>query len=165
MATTFSFDIVSQVDLQEVDNAVNQALKEISQRYDFKNSKSGIDFNKGEKTITLTTDDAYKLRALKDILSARFTSRKISPRALDYKAEETALGGTIRQVANITVGLEKEKARELVQLIKKLNVRAQVQIEGDKLRVSSAKKDELQTVIQYLRNLDFPVPLQCVNYR
>lgn len=165
MASTFSFDVVSQVDLQEVDNAVNQALKEISQRYDFKNSKAGIDFNKVEKTITLTADDAYKLRALKEILSNRFVSRKISPKALAYKPEETALGGTIRQLANIAVGLEKEKAKELVQLIKKLNVRVQVQIEGEKLRVSSAKKDELQAVIQYLHSLDFALPLQCINYR
>ncbi len=165
MAATFSFDIVSQVDLQEVDNAVNQALKEISQRYDFKNSKAGIDFNKGEKTITFTADDAYKLRALKEIMSARFTSRRISPRALAYKAEETALGGTIRQLANIAVGVEKDKAKELVQLIKKLDLRVQVQIEGEKLRVSSAKKDDLQTVINYIHNLDFPLPLQCINYR
>ncbi len=165
MAATFSFDIVSQVDLQEVDNAVNQALKEISQRYDFKNSKAGIAFNKGEKTITFTADDAYKLRALKEIMSNRFTSRRISPRALDYKPEETALGGTIRQLANIAVGVEKEKAKELVQLIKKLNVKVQVQIEGEKLRVSSAKKDDLQTVINYIHNLDFPLPLQCINYR
>lgn len=165
MAATFSFDIVSQVDLQEVDNAVNQALKEISQRYDFKGSKSGIDFNKGEKTITLHSDDAYKLKALKEILSNRFVSRKISPKALAYKPEETALGGTIRQLANITVGIEKENAKELVQVIKKMNLKVQVQIEGEKLRVSSPKKDELQSVMQHLRDLDYPVPLQFTNYR
>lgn len=165
MASNFSFDIVSQVDLQEVDNAVNQALKEISQRYDFKNSKSSIEFNRTEKTITLISDDGYKLRALKDILSNRLVSRKISPRCLTYKTEETALGGTIKQIASITVGLEKEKAKELAQIIKKLNLKVQVQIENDKLRVSSAKKDDLQTVIQHFRGFEFSVPLQFINYR
>lgn len=165
MAEKFSFDIVSQVDLQEVDNAVNQALKEISQRYDFRNSKSSIEFNKSEKTITLQGDDAYKLRALKDILSSRFVSRKISPRALVYQKEEHALGDTVRQVATINVGIETEKARELVQVIKKLNLKVQVQIEGDKLRVSGAKKDDLQAVINHLRNLEFSLPLQFMNFR
>ncbi len=165
MASNFSFDIVSQVDLQEVDNAVNQALKEISQRYDFKGSNSTIQFNRTEKTITLLASDAYKLRALKDILSGRLVSRKISPRTLVYKAEEAAFGETVRQLANITMGIEKDKAKELVQIIKKLNLKIQVQIEGEKLRVSSPKKDDLQAVMEHLRNGDFSVPLQFNNYR
>lgn len=165
MASTFSFDIVSQVDLQEVDNAVNQALKEISQRYDFRGSKSTISLNKEEKTISLVGDDAFKLKALKDIIAGRLVSRKIAPRALTYKPEEHALGGAVRQVATINVGIEKEKAKELVQIIKKLNLKVQVQIEGEKIRVISAKKDELQAVIQHVSSLDYPIPLQFTNYR
>jgi len=161
----FSFDVVSEVDLQEADNAINQAKKELSRRYDFKNSKSSIEFDRKEKKITLTADDDYKLRALKDILSTGMANRKISMKSLKFNEPEKASGMSLRQTIDICTGIEKEKAKELVAGIKKLKLKAQTQIEGDKLRVSSSKKDDLQAVIEHLKNLDFSLPLSFCNYR
>ena len=161
----FSFDIVSEVDLQEMDNAVNQAKKELSQRYDFKNSKSSIDYNREEKKITLIADDDFKLRALTDILATRMAKRNISLKALKFKEPEQAFQGYLRQVADICVGIDKEKAKELVGIIKSLGLKVQTQIEGEKIRVSSPKKDELQTVIAHIRKLNFSIPLNFCNYR
>lgn len=161
----FSFDIVSEVNLQEVDNAINQAKKEIAQRYDFKNSKSSIDFNRNEKKITLIADDDFKLRALKEILGTKLAKRNVSLKALVYKEPEKAFEGTLRQLVEIAMGIDKEKARELVKVIKSLNLKVQIQIEGEKLRVSGSKKDDLQTAIAHLRSIDFPLPLSFINYR
>ena len=161
----FSFDVVSEVDLQEADNAINQAKKELSRRYDFKNSKSSIEFDRKEKKITLTADDDYKLRALKDILSTGMANRKISMKSLKFNEPEKASGMSLRQTIDICTGIEKEKAKELVAGIKKLKLKTQTQIEGDKLRVSSSKKDDLQAVIEHLKNLDFSLPLSFCNYR
>jgi cyclic-di-GMP-binding protein len=165
MATKFSFDVVSEVDLQEADNAINQAKKELSRRYDFKNSKSSIDFDRKEKSITLTADDDYKLRALKDILLTGMTNRKISIKSLNFSEPEKASGMSLRQRVDISTGIEKDKAKELVAGIKKLKLKVQTQIEGEKLRVSSPKKDDLQRVIEYLKDLDFSLPLSFCNYR
>ncbi len=165
MASAFSFDIVSEVNLQEVDNAVNQASKELAQRYDFKDSKSSFAFNRDEKKITLVADDDFKLRALKDMLATRLAKRGVSLKSLQFADEEKAFEGTIRQVADIVVGLPKEKAKELVQIIKSVNPKVQTQIEGEKIRVSSPKKDDLQAVISHLRTLDFSLPLGFCNYR
>jgi len=161
----FSFDIVSEVDLQEVDNAINQAKKELAQRYDFKDSKSKIDFNRDEKQIILVADDDFKLRALKEILATRLAKRGVSLKSLDFKEPEKAFEGYLRQVAGIAAGISKEKAKDLVQIIKGLNLKVQTQIEGEKLRVTSAKKDDLQEVISHLRGIDFPLPLSFCNYR
>ena len=161
----FSFDVVSEVDLQEMDNAVNQAKKELFQRYDFKNSKASIDFNRKEKKITLIADDDYKLRALTDILAVRMAKRKISFKSLKLNNPEKAFEGYLRQTGEICTGIEKEKAKELIAGIKKLNLKVQTQIEGEKIRISSAKKDELQAVITHLKGLDFPLPLNFCNYR
>lgn len=161
----FSFDIVSEVDLQEMDNAVNQAKKELSQRYDFKNSKSSIDYNREEKKITLIADDDFKLRALTDMLATRMAKRGISLKALKFNPPEQAFQGYLRQVADICVGIEKEKAKELTGIIKKLGLKVQTQIEGERIRVSSAKKDELQLVIAHIRTLNFSIPLSFNNYR
>ena len=161
----FSFDVVSEVDLQEADNAINQAKKELSRRYDFKNSKSSIEFDRKEKKITLTADDDYKLRALKDILSTGMANRKISIKSLKFNEPEKASGMSLRQTIDICTGIEKEKAKELVAGIKKLKLKVQTQIEGEKLRVSSPKKDHLQAVIEYLKGLDFSLPLSFCNYR
>src|SRR3989338_2028549 len=149
----FSFDIVSEVDMQEVDNAVNQAKKEISLRYDLKDSKSRIDFNRDEKKIILAADDDFKLRALKDILSTRLAKRNVSLKSLVFKETEKAFEGTLRQIAEIATGIPKEKAKELVQIIKGLNLKVQTQIEGEKVRAISAKKDDLQAVIVHLRKI------------
>ena len=161
----FSFDIVSEVDLQEMDNAVNQAKKELAQRYDFKGSKSSIDYNRDEKKITLIADDDYKLRALVDILSGRMAKRGISLKSLKFKDPEKAFEGYLRQIIEICTGIEKEKAKELTGIIKKLGLKVQTHIEGEKVRVSSPKKDELQAVIAHLRSLDFSLPLSFCNYR
>jgi cyclic-di-GMP-binding protein len=165
MASNFSFDIVSEIDLQEVDNAVNQAKKELSQRFDFRGSKSSIDYNREEKKITLIADDDFKLRSLQDILNGRMIKRNISIKALTYKEPEKAFEGTFRQVIELVSGLEREKQKELVKIIRDLNPKIQTQIEGEKIKVSSPKKDDLQVVISHLRSIDFPVALQFTNYR
>ena len=161
----FSFDIVSEVDLQEADNAVNQAKKELSQRYDFRGSKSSIEYNRDEKKITLIADDDFKLRSLTDILSTKIVKRGISLKSLNFKDPEKAFEGTLRQVIEINTGIPKEKAKDLAAIIKGLNLKVQAQIEGEKLRVSSPKKDDLQAVIAHLRAIDFPVAISFCNYR
>ncbi|MEI8176452.1 MAG: YajQ family cyclic di-GMP-binding protein [Candidatus Omnitrophota bacterium] len=161
----FSFDIVSEVDLQEMDNAVNQATKELLQRYDFKNSKSSIAYDRAEKKITLVADDDYKLRALTDILTTRMAKRGISNKALKFNDPEKAFEGHLRQVIDVTTGIEREKAKELNIIIKGLGLKVQTQIAGEKIKVSSAKKDDLQAVMAHLRALDFSIPLAFNNYR
>ncbi len=162
----FSFDIVSEVNLQEMDNAVNQANKELSQRYDFKNSKASIAFDREEKKITLIADDDFKLRALTDILATRMAKRKISLKSLKFNDPEKAFQGYLRQVVEICMGIDKEKAKELIGIIKGLRLnKVQTQIEGEKIKVSSPKKDELQAVIAHLGGLNFSIPLSFCNYR
>ena len=161
----FSFDIVSEVDLQEVDNAVNQANKELAQRYDFKNSKSSIAYDRKEKKITLLADDDYKLAALTDILATRMAKRNISLKSLKFNDPEKAFEGYLRQAVEICTGIDKERAKEVTGIIKNLGLKVQAQIEGEKIKVSSAKKDDLQTVIAHLRKIDFPLALNFNNYR
>jgi hypothetical protein len=161
----FSFDIVSEVDLQEMDNAVNQANKELNQRYDFKDSKASIAYDRKEKKLTLVADNDFKLRALTDILTTRMAKRGISQKSLKFNAPEKAFEGYLRQSVEIYTGIDKEKAKELVAIIKKLGLKVQAQIEGEKIKVSSAKKDELQSVIAHLRSLNFSIPLSFCNYR
>ncbi|MDD5096982.1 MAG: YajQ family cyclic di-GMP-binding protein [Candidatus Omnitrophica bacterium] len=161
----FSFDLVSEVDLQEVDNAVNQAIKELSQRYDFKNSKASIAFDRKEEKITLIADDDFKLRALTDILNTRLAKRGVSIKAFKFDEPEKAFEGYLRQKIEICMGIDKERAKELNAIIKGLGLKVQTQIEGEKIKVSSAKKDELQAVIAHLRGLDFSLPLHFCNYR
>ncbi|MCK9572717.1 MAG: YajQ family cyclic di-GMP-binding protein [Candidatus Omnitrophica bacterium] len=161
----FSFDIVSEVDLQEVDNAVNQAKKELAQRYDFRNSKASVDFERKEKKITLIADDDFKLRALTDMLVTRLAKRNISLKSLKFNDPEKAFEGYLRQAVDICMGLDKEKAKELAGIIKGFGLKVQAQIEGEKIKVSSAKKDDLQVVISNLRNTEFSLPLSFCNYR
>lgn len=158
-----SFDIVSKVDMQEVDNAVNQAKKEISQRYDFKGSKSEIDLK--ENTITLLADDDYKLKAVIDILQSKILKRNISLKSLDYGKEEPASGGMVRQVINIKQGIATEKGKEINKIIKDTKMKVQSQIQGDQVRVTGKKIDDLQEVIQLLKSKDLGVDLQFVNMR
>jgi len=161
----FSFDIVSEVNFQEVDNAINQAKKELQQRYDFKGTKASIEYNAEEKKITLVGDDDYKLKAVQEMLLGRMIKRGISVKALDFKEAQRAFEGTLRQIVDITSGIPRDRAAELNKIIKSLGLKVQTQVEGEKLRVSSAKKDELQTVIQHLRSIDFPIALDFTNYR
>jgi uncharacterized protein YajQ (UPF0234 family) len=165
MADKYSFDIVSQTDMMEVENAVNQAQKELTARFDFKGSKSSIELNKTEKQITLVADDEYKLKSLKDILETRFAKRGVSIKSLDYKPQENAFEGHIRQIAQIISDLPSDKAKELSKLIKDSNLKVQTQIDGPKVKVISAKKDDLQAVITYLKQSSFSLPLQFTNYR
>ncbi|MDD4908164.1 MAG: YajQ family cyclic di-GMP-binding protein [Candidatus Omnitrophica bacterium] len=161
----FSFEIVSEVDLQEVDNAVNQAAKEMSQRYDFKDSKASIAFDRKEKKLTLVADDHLKLKAVVDILTTRMAKRGISYKSLKFNEPQKAFEGYLRQTVDICTGIEKEKAKELTAIIKKLGLKVQAQIEGEKVKVSAPKKDDLQAVIEHVRGLDFPLPLGFCNYR
>ena len=161
----FSFDIVSEVDLQEVVNAVNQSCKELAQRYDFKGSKASIAFDRKEKNITLLADDDYKLRAVTDILVTRLAKRGVSLKSLKFNTPERAFEGYLRQLVDICMGIDKEKAKELTGIIKGSGLKVQAQVEGEKVKVSSAKKDELQAVIAHLKGLDFPIPLSFCNYR
>jgi len=161
----FSFDIVSEVDLQEVDNAVNQAGKELAQRYDFKDSKASIAFDRKEKKLTLIADNDFKMRALTDILATRLAKRGVSLKSLKFNDPEKAFEGYLRQAVDICMGIDKEKAKELTGIIKGLGLKVQAQIEGEKIKVSSAKKDDLQAVIAHLKGLEFSIPLNFNNYR
>ncbi len=163
MANSYSFDIVSEVDLQEIDNAVNQATKEISQRYDFKNSKTEIELLKDE--IKITSDDEYKLKAVMEILNAKLIKRGISPKTLDLGKIEKASMGTVRQVAKILEGISKEKAKDIVNEIKSSKIKVQTQIMDNKVRVTGKEKNDLQAVIALLKSKDFGIALQFTNYR
>lgn len=165
MADEFSFDVVSKLELQELENAVNQANKEIQTRFDFKGSVSRIDWDKKETKLTLYSDDEQKLKSVVDIVQGKFVKRGISLKALDFQSIENAERSTVRQVVKMKQGIESEKAKEIVRTIKDSKVKAQASIQGDRLRVTSKSKDTLQEVMQMLRSGDFGLPLQFTNYR
>lgn len=165
MAQIPSFDIVSEVNLQEVDNAVNQALKEISQRYDFKDSKTSIEFDRKEKKLVISSKDEFHLKSAIDILQTKLIKRNVPIKALAYNAVEPAAGGTVRQSISFRVGIDKDHAKTLVKVIKDTKLKVQAQIMDDQIRVSGKNKDDLQTVIATLRNVNIPIALQFVNYR
>lgn len=160
-----SFDIVSQVDLQEIDNALNQARKEINQRYDFKDSKTSVEFSPKEKRIVLQSLDEFHLKNALDVVQSRLVKRGISLKALRYGAIEPAAGGTVRQHIDLQIGISKDDAREVLKLIKSSQVKVQAQIMEDQVRVSGKNKDDLQSIITMLRNADLPFAVQFVNYR
>lgn len=161
----FSFDVVSEVDLQEADNAVNQAKKELFQRFDFKNTNSSIDFNRAEKKITLVSTDDFKMKSLGDILASKMVKRGVHLKSLTFKDPVKVFGGNLQQEVELASGISKERAKELTKIIKDLGLKVQTQIEGEKIRVFSPKKDDLQTVITHLRKIDFPLALSFTNYR
>jgi uncharacterized protein YajQ (UPF0234 family) len=166
MANPASFDITSGVDLQEVDNAVNQARKEIAQRYDFKGSKASIDFNRAENTIGLTADDEFKMTALWEILQSRLVRRGVPTKNLTPGELERAANDTVRRVITLQQGIPTEAAKEIVKFLKEKKLkRVQAAIQADQVRVSSASKDDLQEAIRVLREHDFGVALQFGNYR
>ena len=166
MATLASFDITSGVDLQEVDNAVNQARKEVAQRYDFKGSRAAIDFNRAENTITLTADDDFKMTALWEILQGRLVRRGVPTKNLKPGEVERAANDTVRRVVTLQQGIPTEAAREIVKFIKDRKLKkVQAAIQADQVRVSSASKDDLQEAMRQLREHDFGVALQFGNYR
>ena len=160
-----SFDVVSQVNFQEVKNAVEQATKEIRQRFDFKDSKTDITLKEKEKELAVVSDDEYKLKAVIEILKAKFAKRNVSLKALTYGSVEPALGGTVRQVITIQSGIPDDKAKMIAKEIRDGKFKAQAQIQGDQLRVQSKSRDELQAVIAFLKQKDFGLDLQFTNYR
>ncbi len=165
MAEQFSFDVVSELNLQEVRNAVDQALKEIRQRFDFKNSKSDITIEE-DKVLIVLSDDAYKLKAVLDILQGRLVKRGISLKALSMGKVEEALGGAARQKIELKQGIVGEDAKTITKLIKESGLKVQAQIQGPQLRISGKNKDDLQTIMALLRGKDdLPVALQFTNYR
>lgn len=165
MADAFSFDIVSKVDLQEVDNALNQARKEIIQRYDFKDSKSSVELKQKELELVVISDDEFKLKAVLDILQSKFVKRGVPLKALTYGKVEQAAGSTVRQVIKLQNGIDKENAKLLTKMIKDSKLRVQAQIMDDQVRVSSKSKDELQTIMAKIRQADLAFAVQFVNYR
>lgn len=163
MAKDFSFDIVSETDMQEVANAVQQGSRELSTRFDFKGSKSSIDLS-GEE-IVLISDDEQKLKSVRDVLEDKLVKRKVSLKAIDYQALEKAAGGTVRQRAKIVQGIETDKAKQIVKRIKDAKLKVQASIQGEQVRVSGRKKDDLQEALRVVKEADFGLPLQFTNYR
>ena len=166
MAANSSFDITSPIDFQEVDNALNQARKEVGQRYDFKGAKADIDLNTGEKTLTLVTDDEMKMNALWEMVQARLVRRNVPVKNFEVGKSEAASGGTMKRVIKIQEGIPVEAAKEIVKYLKDKKVKkVQASIQGDQVRVTSPSKDDLQEAIRVLREHDFGVALQFGNYR
>jgi uncharacterized protein YajQ (UPF0234 family) len=158
-----SFDVVSVVDMQEVDNAVNQAVKEIGQRYDFKGSKTEVILEKD--AIKVVTDDDFRLKAVVDVLQSKFVKRGVSLKALQYGKVEPASGGLVRQMIAIQQGISKEKGREIIALVKGSKRKVQSQIQEEQVRVTGKNIDDLQEVIRLLKAKDLGVDLQFVNMR
>ncbi len=165
MAAESSFDIVCNIDMQEMDNAVNQALKEVAQRFDFKGSKSDIVLDKVKGTLTLSTEDDFRLKALTDILQSRVIKRNISLKALSCGKVEQAAGGTVRQVITLQQGIPQEKAKEIVKLIKNTKLKVNASIQQDQVRVAGKSRDDLQQVISLLKSQDLGIDMQFANYR
>lgn len=165
MASENSFDIVSKVDLQEVSNAVQQALKEITQRFDLKGSHSDIRLDEKENSLLLSSADDYKLKAVTDVLQAKLVKRNIPLKALEYGKIEPAANASVRQTIKLQQGIPTEKAREIVKFIKDTKKKVQASIQGDSVRVSGKDRDVLQEVIAALRQKDFGIDTQFTNYR
>jgi uncharacterized protein YajQ (UPF0234 family) len=166
MPATSSFDVTSPVDFQEVDNALNQARKEVGQRYDFKGAKADITLNPAEKTLTLVADDEFKMGALWEIVQTRLVRRSVPVKNFKEGASEPAAGGAVRRVYKIQEGIPIDAAREIVKHIKDRKLKkVQASIQGDQVRVTSPSRDELQEAIRVLRDHDFGVSLQFGNYR
>ena len=165
MADEHSFDIASKVDLQEVLNAVQQATKEISQRFDFKGSKSSIDLNKDKHEITLISDDELKMKTVIDILQTKLVKRGISLKALQYGKVEQAAGNTVRQIVTLQQGIPVEKSKEIVKIIKDTKMKVQAEIQKDQVRVKAKKIDDLQALISLLRGKDLGIHIDFINFR
>ena len=155
--------MVSKIDMQEVDNAVNQAIKEIGQRYDFKGSKSEITMEKD--AVKILADDDYKLKAVVDVLQSKFIKRGISIKSLQYGKVEQASGGMVRQIITVQQGISKEKGKEVIAVIKESKIKVQGQIQDDQVRVSGKNRDDLQETIQLLKGKDLGLEMQFTNFR
>jgi uncharacterized protein YajQ (UPF0234 family) len=160
-----TFDVVSKIEMPEVVNSIQQALKEIHQRYDLKDSKSNIELNEKDHKITLSSADEYKLKAVTEVLEGKLVKRKVPLKGLGYGKIEPAAGSTVRQEITLQQGISTEKAREIVRKIKDSKLKVQASIQGDFVRVSGRDRDVLQQVIALLRNEDFGIDMQFTNYR
>jgi uncharacterized protein YajQ (UPF0234 family) len=165
MAKDSSFDVVSEVDLQEVDNAFQQASKELVQRYDLKDSGATLEFSKSEKSFTLTAPSDFVGGQVRDVLNSKLVKRHIDLKAVAWSAPQAASGGSVRYTGSIVMGIETDLAKKINKEIRDQKFKVKVQIEGDKLRVSGAVRDELQAVIAFLKDQDYGIPLQYTNYR
>ena len=166
MATQCSFDITSNVDLQEVDNALNQARKEVAQRYDFKGAKASIDFDAKESKLVLAAEDEFKVNALWEIVSTRLVRRNVPVKNLNRGATVPAANSTVRQEITLQQGIPSDTAKDIVKYLKDAKLKkVQASIQGDQLRITSGSKDDLQDVMRLLREQDFGVALQFGNYR
>ena len=163
MASTYSFDVVSKFDRQELLNAIDQTRREIDTRYDLKSTSSELDLN--DKDIVITTDSDMTLAAIRDILESKLVRRNLSLKILDYQKEETASGGRVRQTINLREGIPDDVAKSLTKQIREHSKKVTPQIQGDALRVQGKNKDDLQAVIQFLKGQDAPVALQYINFR
>lgn len=158
-----SFDIVSKTDLAEVDNAIAAITREIGTRFDFKGSKCSVE--RADQTITVLADDDLKLKQVHELMKVHFTRRKVDPGALDFKTPEKASGNSLRQIVGLKQGIDAELAKRLVREIKDAKLKVQASIQGDELRISGKKRDDLQTCIQHIRGLGIEQPLQYLNFR
>src|SRR3954464_875990 len=165
MAADNSFDVVSKVDIQELNNAIQQALKEIHTRYDLKDSKSDIKLEEKDTVIVLASADDFKLKAVNDVFQGKLVKRGVSLKAMSYGAVEPAAGGTVRQKVTLQQGIAGEKAKQIVQLIKNSKMKVQASIQGDVVRISGKDRDTLQQAIALLRGQDLGIDLQFTNFR
>lgn len=165
MASNPSFDIVSETNLEEVQNAVNQSMMEIRQRFDFKNSKSEITLDKGENQMVLVSDDEPKMKSVIDVLQGKLVKRKVALNALEYGKIELASGSNVRQTIKIQQGIPQDKGKEIVKFIKGLGIKVQSQIMENQVRVTGKKKDDLQSVMASLKGKDFGIDMSFTNYR
>lgn len=164
MAETHSYDIVCKIEMHEVNNAVDQAKKQLAARYDFKGSKASLTIN-SDNSIALIADDDYKLGSLTEILKEKLEKRGIPLKALNFGKTENALGGTVRQIVTLQSGIPMEKAREIVKFIKGLKLKVQSQIQEDKIRVTGQKIDDLQSIIKAIKDQDYDFAMQFINYK
>lgn len=160
-----SFDIVNKVDMQELDNAVNNSCKEVATRFDFRNTKTTIEFNKKDKVINIVTADKMKMDALEDMITTHCIRRKVNPKCLEFKDFEPTGQNLLKRVVKIKEGIEMETAHKIVKLIKGLNLKVQSAIQDEQVRVTGKKIDDLQAVIQTLGAQDLGIPLQYVNMK
>ncbi|MCY7977873.1 YajQ family cyclic di-GMP-binding protein [Bacillus inaquosorum] len=163
MAKESSFDIVSKVELPEVQNAIQIALKEISTRYDFKGSKSDISLDKEE--LVLVSDDEFKLSQLNDVLVSKLIKRNVPTKNIDYGKVENASGGTVRQRAKLVQGIDKDNAKKINTIIKNSGLKVKSQVQDDQVRVTGKNKDDLQQIITAVRGADLPIDVQFINFR
>lgn len=165
MASNHSFDVVSEIDFQEADNAVNQAIKEIQQRYDLKDSNTEIELNKKDKLININTKDDYARKQSIDILQSKFIKRGISIKAMKYEEPEPAANGRLKQKITLQSGISKENAKKITGLVKDLKLKVSAQIQDEQVRIQGQKIDDLQQIQTAIKNADFDFPTQFVNYK